>query len=187
MSMNMSFEEVLNQYNGDILKLAKRYALLSKGSDVDDFYSVGMLGFYKAVNSYDENYNATIRTYAYKCCKQEMHNLIRRDFRKKQIKDIVHIEAFETPDNVCGYIEDDYSNLERVTSEELMEIFSLFKTILTEKQCIIFYRRIMQDKKLAEIADEFNITKQAVQASISSSITKIKKNPDIANKILDLC
>lgn len=185
--MNVKFDEVVGQYSGDIIKLAKRYASISKINDIDDFYSVGMLGFYKAVNSYEDGHNTSIRTYAYKFCKQEMYNLLRKEFRKKQIKDIVHIEAFESPENVCGYANDDYEALECELDNEIEEIFNLLKYVLTERQYKILYKRIIENKKQDDIAEDFGITKQAVQNSIKGSVKRIKNNYVVMNKIKELC
>ena len=71
-------KEKLIQGNYPLIKsIVKHY--LNKGVDYDDLYQLGMLGFLKAINNFDESYDVKFSTYAVPMISGEIKRFLRDD------------------------------------------------------------------------------------------------------------
>lgn len=71
-------KEKLIQGNYPLIKsVVKHY--LNKGVDYDDLYQIGMLGFLKAINNFDESYDVKFSTYAMPMINGEIKRFLRDD------------------------------------------------------------------------------------------------------------
>ena len=71
-------KEKLIQGNYPLIKsVVKHY--LNKGVDYDDLYQIGMLGFLKAINNFDENFDVKFSTYAVPMINGEIKRFLRDD------------------------------------------------------------------------------------------------------------
>jgi RNA polymerase sporulation-specific sigma factor len=76
-----SLDELFARYRGIIKTKANLYRIA--GGDRDDLMQEGMIGLFKAVNSYDSGKGASFATYAEMCINNAMLSLVRSDGRKK--------------------------------------------------------------------------------------------------------
>ncbi len=71
-------KEKLISVNSPLIKsIVKRY--LNKGIEYDDLYQLGAMGFVKAINNYDANYNVKFTTYAVPMIAGEIKRFLRDD------------------------------------------------------------------------------------------------------------
>lgn len=71
-------KEKLIQGNYPLIKsVVKHY--LNKGVDYDDLYQIGMLGFLKAINNFDESFEVKFSTYAVPMINGEIKRFLRDD------------------------------------------------------------------------------------------------------------
>ena len=71
-------KEKLIQGNYPLIKsVVKHY--LNKGVDYDDLYQIGMLGFLKAINNFDEGFDVKFSTYAMPMINGEIKRFLRDD------------------------------------------------------------------------------------------------------------
>ena len=74
---NVAKEKLTNLNSPLIKSIVKRY--LNKGIEYDDLYQLGALGFTKAINNYDFNYNVKFTTYAVPMIAGEIKRFLRDD------------------------------------------------------------------------------------------------------------
>ena len=71
-------KEKLISFNSPLIKsIVKRY--LNKGVEYDDLYQLGAMGFVKAINNYDPNFNVKFTTYAVPMIAGEIKRFLRDD------------------------------------------------------------------------------------------------------------
>ncbi len=71
-------KEKLISVNSPLIKsIVKRY--LNKGIEYEDLYQLGAMGFVKAINNYDANYNVKFTTYAVPMIAGEIKRFLRDD------------------------------------------------------------------------------------------------------------
>ncbi len=83
-------KEKLISLNSPLIKsIVKRY--LNKGVEYDDLYQLGAMGFVKAINNYDPNYNVKFTTYAVPMIAGEIKRFLRDDGTIKVSRSIKHM------------------------------------------------------------------------------------------------
>lgn len=92
-------KEKLITFNSPLIKsIVKRY--LNKGIDYDDLYQLGAMGFVKAINNYNPDFNVKFTTYAVPMIAGEIKRFLRDDGTIKVSRSIKHmaieIKAFIT-------------------------------------------------------------------------------------------
>ena len=70
-------EQLLSENSGLIWSVAKRF--IGRGTDTDDLYQLGCLGFLKAVEGFDLNYGTMFSTYAVPKIAGEIRRFLRDD------------------------------------------------------------------------------------------------------------
>ena len=70
-------EEILRQNTGLIWSVVKRFA--GRGTDVEDLYQLGCLGFIKAVDGFDPGFGTQFSTYAVPKITGEIRRFLRDD------------------------------------------------------------------------------------------------------------
>ena len=70
-------EDLISENNGLIWAIARRY--MGRGTDLEDLYQLGCLGFLKAVEGFDLNYGTQFSTYAVPKIAGEIRRFLRDD------------------------------------------------------------------------------------------------------------
>lgn len=77
-----SFEELYRIYEHLVYQIARNYFIM--GADIDDIIQEGTIGLYKAVISFDENKQASFKTFASLCIKRQILSAIKSANTKKR-------------------------------------------------------------------------------------------------------
>jgi len=77
------FEELLTEYREMVKAKAHLYYMF--GGDIEDIIQEGMIGLYKAIQSYDETKGATFATYADRLVDRQIQTALKNASRKKNV------------------------------------------------------------------------------------------------------
>ncbi len=165
-----------------VAHIAKKYA--SNEQDMDDLISIGSIGLIKAINSFSQDKNFKISTYASKCIENEILMNLRSTKRQKTEvsmntiigtdKDGNDMELQETLDvEVKDTIDTIYN---KVMSEQVIKYIN---TKLPERERYIMNLRYGLNGYIAktqqQIADELNISRSYVSRIETKVQNKLKK------------
>lgn len=167
---NEAFEELIERHTGIFMNTVSKFCPENRKNFwmqeiIDDKYNV----FWDAILSFS-NDKSQFHTWLsnitkYKCKSQ-------RTYEKKKV-DNDFIDDLEL--DTCN-IEDSRSIYNEI---EKNEIFSIIEEIIPkkfcERDCKIFFERFCKEKKLADIADNFNIKPQRVEQIGKAILNEIKE------------
>lgn len=71
-----AFEEIFARYTGLVKSICRSYYLL--GGDFDDLLQEGFFGLVKAVNTFDEDRQASFKTFAYLCVSANVKTAVKK-------------------------------------------------------------------------------------------------------------
>lgn len=130
--------------------------------------------------------------YLTKAIKWEIRNEIRRryrwytmkntqqindsDIRETVYKSIVSVEAMADAENPVIIKDTSLTPSEQVEFEELKEKIKESISRLPERERSLVEAKFYQDKKLREIADEFNISQSRISRIIQNALKKVRKD-----------
>lgn len=98
-NINVDREELFEKYKGLIYSIAKRF--YGRGTDFEELFQIGCVGFLKAVNGFDESFNTQFSTYAVPFITGELKKHFRDDGRIKVSRSIksIYIRACKVKDD----------------------------------------------------------------------------------------
>ena len=163
-----AMEQVLGEYKPLVTSISRRYFLV--GSEPEDLVQEGMIGLYKAIQSFDESKQASFKTFASICInsqiqmtirkanrsKSKMLNEIMLDDNEEKMYLVVSLEP-NPEDKVLD--QDNYDNSNREINKCLSP---LERQILNE---------FLLGKNYAEIATTLNLDKK----SVDNGLNRIRK------------
>lgn len=88
---------MLEHYKG-LVRILSRPLFLIDG-DKDDLIQEGMIGLFKAVNSYDETTGASFETFSTHCINRQMYSAIKKSNRQKNIPLNSYISIYSETDS----------------------------------------------------------------------------------------
>lgn len=74
-------DELLIEYKPLVSKIARKYFLI--GAEVEDIIQEGMIGLYKAIESYDPTQEASLKTFATLCINRQIQTAIKKSNNNK--------------------------------------------------------------------------------------------------------
>ena len=74
---------LLSKYKNLVVSLARRYFLL--GAEQEDLIQEGMIGLYKACQSFDAQSGSSFKSFAYLCIKRQLQSAIKAANRQKNV------------------------------------------------------------------------------------------------------
>jgi len=117
-------DELLNQYKSMVKKIARTFFIM--GADFEDIVQEGMIGLFKAMQSYSSSKGASFETYAGLCINRQILNALKSASRKKHapLNFYVPLEyggefnfpLEESPENLLILKEDGQSKIDSVHS-----------------------------------------------------------------------
>jgi len=174
---NEAMEEVLQQFKPKVTAICREYFLV--GADFDDLIQEGMIGLYKAINSFDEEKN-NLKTYASLCIHRQLQNAVKNANRKKNspLNSYVPINFEDSDDDEVTsnlVIVDDSSDVEKNYIDKEMNaiVISRVKDMLTEEQFKLL-KRFLNGDSYAHMAEVLNITQKKVDNEIQSIKKKLR-------------
>ena len=111
-----SINIILNEYKSLVSSISRKYYLL--GGDSEDLIQEGMIGLFKAINSFDFNKNDNFKGFAMRVVEREIISAIRRENanKNKVLDESVFIDDID-------YIhEDNYPELNIISEESYKEL-----------------------------------------------------------------
>lgn len=171
----VAVNELLKKYKSLINKLSRSYFLL--GGDIEDIVQEGMIGLYKAIKNFKNTKNATFKTFASTCIKNQIQSAVRMASSEKNKVLSTALPIMEENKN-----EDDEDEVEIVVpssiplpetqileKEKVREIFDAIKSSLSplEYKVLLLY---LKGFNYNEISQSMNIPKK----SIDNALTRIK-------------
>ena len=156
-----SKEQIIKNYNKIIGFVLKNMNLLHKS---DELFDVGMVGFVRGINTYDETKNIKYSTYLYECIKNEILRYLEHEKNNKTISlNTIIGEDTELLDMIPSYELYD----ENLYLDEILYVINRRLSFLNERDEIVFKHLYGLDgyKKLEtiEIAKKFGTSKQNIQ------------------------
>lgn len=159
-----SKEQIIKDYNKIINFVIKKMNL---GYRYDDIYDVGLIGFVRGINSYDETKNIKYLTYLYECIKNEILRHINHVKRKKRDVEIVSLNTKISEDtelqDLIGY---DIDYEQNFYVDQLINIVSDSMKNLTKNQYLIFSHLYglngFKELTVSEISQIYGFSKQSV-------------------------
>lgn len=161
-------EELMEQYKGLVNSIARSFFL--KGVDREDLIQEGMIGLFKAIDTFNLQGNVSFITYAHECIKNRMLDCIRSGMRlkNKTLTDSVPISEAEsahsgspTPEEIA------------INAEEVDMLKSLIATSLTDAERGIF-DMYCDGKSYVDIAQAIGKNVKFVDNTLQKIRRKIK-------------
>lgn len=164
-----------------VLKLAKKWKNRGSKEELNDLYSMGLLGLVVAYDNFDTNKNLMFSTYSTKViwnefCKKARSDQMkcRSNFNEVSMEEIVPNRIREITYSEILHDEDSLNNYERIDNNLLGEF--LFKSIesFTDKEKYITKRHFFDGESLVDISRELNVSRQAIHQGYKRSIRRLE-------------
>lgn len=164
--VKQNVEKLLTECKPLVSSISRRYFLI--GGEIDDLVQEGMIGLYKAIESFDPNKEATFKTFATLCINRQIQTAIRKATSEKNQ---VFLELFDDTTNIY----DEPSNKENpetnvISAEKMKYINSEIKSKLSKMEIVVL-QEYLKGLCYDEIAKKLNIQKK----SVDNALNRIRK------------
>lgn len=140
--------------------------------EVADLSQEGLVGFIKAVQTYDESRGIMFSTYANTCIINKMLSFIAKMNKISFNEDLSDdVEAFSGMGNDSGVLESPESII--LEQEKYREIISRISYSLTDLEWTVF-NLYLEEKTYLQIADELSLSQKAVDNAMQRVRKKLK-------------
>lgn len=161
-------ERLLDEYKPLVTSVARRYFLV--GAELEDLMQEGMIGLYKAIQTFDETKHTSFKTFALLCIKSQIQSAIKTANRNKN-KILNEVMLEDNEDQMYLVISQDPNPEDRVinreeyihTKNEINKLLSLL-----EKQIL---KQYLLGKNYQQIADTLCLDKK----SVDNGLNRIRK------------
>lgn len=170
------------------------YKYIRNKNDLDEFFSVGLIGLIKAVDTYDISKNVEFSSYANCCIQNEFHLFFRKN--QKNIKEAISLDApllnGESDASLSDFIIDFSSDTNEIyeRKETIQEIRKIVAQLPDkEKEIIYLYFGFYGNKEYSqrEIAKKLNISYSYVSKIIKTVLCKLKKKMNFLSNEKIVC
>lgn len=162
-----SMELIIKAFKPKVNAICREYFLI--GSDFDDILQEGMLGLYKAIQSYDKNKNVNFSSYASLCIHRQIQSAVKVANSKKNLPLNAYFSinsdgSVETDDNYSPHIilvtKDRGAEKISLAKEQNSHVLEIIKANLNENQfkVLMLYLTGYSYMEIANIMD-FKIKK----------------------------
>ena len=163
-----AMESVLSEYKPLVTSISRRYFLV--GAEPEDLVQEGMIGLYKAIQTFDESKQASFKTFATLCINSQIQMTIRNANRSKS-KLLNEIMLEDNEEKMYLVVSMEPNPEDKVINQEDFnyvknEIVS--KLSLLEKQIL---KQFLLGKNYAEIAQTLCLDKK----SVDNGLNRIRK------------
>ncbi|MBR5479210.1 MAG: sigma-70 family RNA polymerase sigma factor [Clostridia bacterium] len=160
-------DALTERYTPLVRYLARPYFLA--GGDAEDLVQEGLIGFVKAMRTYEEEKNDSFRAYASACIKSKLLSALRKSLSKKQLplNDYISLEA-PFFDEFVALQGDPVENV--IDAEDLLELSQTLSGILSAHEAKILHL-YLEGRSYQEIS---SITGKS-QKSVDNAIQRIRR------------
>lgn len=162
-------ESILERYKPLVISIARRYYLV--GADLDDLVQEGMIGLYKAINSYNSNKNSSFTTFASLCITRHIQSAITKNNR---LKNSVFNIIMNEDDFFITEIWDELQNPEEKIIQR--ESFSYLKEQIKQKLSSLekkILKEYLNGKSYDDISKILSIPKKSVDNGLNRIRNKL--------------
>lgn len=170
--------EIFNRYKDLVTKISRGYFIV--GGDLEDLIQEGMIGFYKAIKSYNETKSTTFKTFAILCIKHQIQTAIRQanTQKNKLLSSAISFQNFtnSSTENIDFPLEliFDTTPAEKVINKEDYEILQQnIKSCLSSLEYKVL-QLYLQGYSYNEISKRLNISLKSIDNSLTRIKTKLK-------------
>lgn len=183
--MQNNKEYYYNKYKGLIPKVIKDLNCQYRNKEeYQNYYDFGELGLLLGINKFDDSKEETI-TYFYKSIKNSiLHYFYYKSLKLRKINYLNLVSLDQTiyegnAGNLFEVIEDENVNIENdvITNETYKALYKAISTLKPVYQDIVYKYYGLKGKKysLEEIAQSYNISRQAMMVKKNIILNKLKK------------
>ena len=177
-----ALEFLIEKYKNFVLSKSRPYFLI--GADKDDLIQEGMIGLYKAIKDYDEEKNASFKTFANLCITRQIITAVKASTRQKHIPLNSYLSLdkplFDEETDVTvgeSMISELYTEPEEqiIHSEDIRNIKHAIDTVLTdmEKKALKLY---LEGRSYKEISDILNKSPKSIDNALQRVKKKLEKH-----------
>ena len=161
---------LLNKYSPIIGKIASTY--YGVGYDYQDFFQEGRIAFVRAIETFDNNVNASFYAYSMTCVRNSMVSVYRKLKRHTGLDQLVDdVEEISRSLVNVNYVNQIDNRLnEKMIIEEALVGENLLSNL--EKECLKYY---LLDHDYKEIAAILGISPKKVDNALSRCKTKLRR------------
>lgn len=173
---NSAIDELFSQYKKLVVSRARKYFLV--GGDLDDLIQEGMVGFLKAINTFDEK-KGEFSSYAKRLINNEILNLIKKSNTKKQAIFNEHLELNNQGEIVVdastsvGLSDNQSPESEFLRQENYEDLIQEIHSHLSEMEQSVL-KLYLEGYNLNEIQKTLNTTYKSVDNALTRIKNKLK-------------
>lgn len=172
-----AYTELIERYNSKIHKIISKYKgkALQVGLDISDLYQEGLIGLINAIKTYNQNKEASFKTYASVLIERQILDLVKSNDRikHKTLNSAISLDNFslEEKQSLYNFVEVDNNTpeLKLINEEEKEEL----KKILTDFELKV-YELKLDGKTNKEIANILDKKTRSIENTIQRIKLKIK-------------
>jgi len=164
-----------------VAHVAKKYA--GDGREMDDLISIGTFGLIKAINTFDQEKNSKLATYAAKCIDNEILMSIRME--KKYSKDVSLYDPIGTDKegnsiNLVDVVEAEETDVVEQLQmlQDIERMFDAYEKYLSDKEKLVIRLRYgilgNQESTQKEIARQLGISRSYVSRIEKAALLKMR-------------
>lgn len=165
---SVDVEQILDEYKPLVTSIARRYFLV--GAENEDLIQEGMIGLYKAIQTFDETKHASFKTFASLCIKSQIQSAVKMANRNKN-KVLNEVMLEDNEQQMYLVISKDPNPEDRVINhEDYMQTKSEINKSLSllEKQIL---KQYLLGKNYQQIANTLCLDKK----SVDNGLNRIRK------------
>lgn len=164
-----NIENLLVKYKPLVIKIARQYFLM--GGDIDDLVQEGMIGLFKAIKSFDEQKNASFKTFATLCIKRQIQTAVKKS---NALKNNVFNDLFD--DKILEMIDQpstkENPEEQAISKQKYQYINNEIKFKLSEFEKHVL-REYLSGKSYEDISKMLNVTKKSIDNALSRIRSKL--------------
>lgn len=172
-----AYTELIERYNSKIHKIISKYKMkaLQVGLDISDLYQEGLIGLINAIKTYNENKEASFRTYASVLIERQILDLVKSNDRikHKSLNSAISLDNFslEEKQSLYNFVEIDNNTpeLKLINEEETEEL----KKHLTDFELKVYELKI-DGKTNSEISNILEKNTRSIENTVQRIKLKIK-------------
>lgn len=170
-------EEIMISYKPLVTKIARRYFIY--GGELDDLIQEGMIGLYKAINSFDETKQASFKTFANLCITRQIQSAIRNANSKKNTMFNEILDNSDGNFDVVSNKENPEENF--ILNQNYENILQNIKSLLSKRELEIL-NVYLEGFSYEQIAEKLGVEKKSVDNALVRIRTKLSHYLDDKSK-----
>ena len=174
-----ALENLVRSYERLIWKIIHSFDIKNYESDVDDYYQICVMELVRCIDRYMDCYQASFKTYFYRCAKTALLNMIVKENDKSyhQIKNAIALDSCvceESERYLSEVIEDKRNNYDIIMQLDLKRKIEILTTKCKENELLVWKLKI-NGFSYAEIEKITNVKSKKIDNTIRK-INKLIKN-----------